>query len=558
VTTSQFSKSAATLFSLLVLLSAIAAAQLQIGSGNTAFADPNVPRPKTTPCVVTLYQHFEFADFNPKSFTYTPPAACPGPWAKVILQANFSINEGRQFDRTANIWIGPTNIYFGTTAEPSHNVSRHWHVERDLTDYSSIFTVTQTGTVDLGNLVNSTYTSILHGSADILFFPLEQNQLPPRTADQVIAFSSGPTGGTVGLNTTTDLLEQTLTLPTNITDLYFDVFAQSQSNDEFWYSCVPNDVAGELQSCGGTAFRESEVTIDGTPAGVAPVYPWIYTGGIDPYLWRPIPGVQTMNFLPYRVNLTPFAALLDDGQVHTIALSVFNADSYFSATASLLLYLDSSATKLSGAVTENTLSVPVPDVIENIHTASNGNIAGTVNTKSAHNFQISGYVNTSLGPVTTTVAQNIDFSNDQYFKVTPSFYEQDINQGTTIHSVVTTHNASGSFTNIVNQTWPLKLNITLLFNPDGSGSQATTVNQYYERDQEDRHNGQAISFSLIQNRVTPTDTLDFAPGFVITGNTNQSSAQNYFSSNSSGYCYSRDITASAGLLTSVTNGQGCN
>jgi hypothetical protein len=558
VTTSQFSKSAATLFSLLVLLSAIAAAQLQIGSGNTAFADPNVPRPKTTPCVVTLYQHFEFADFNPKSFTYTPPAACPGPWAKVILQANFSINEGRQFDRTANIWIGPTNIYFGTTAEPSHNVSRHWHVERDLTDYSSIFTVTQAGTVDLGNLVNSTYTSILHGSADILFFPLEQNQLPPRTADQVIAFSSGPTGGTVGLNTTTDLLEQTLTLPTNITDLYFDVFAQSQSNDEFWYTCVPNDVAGELQSCGGTAFRESEVTIDGTPAGVAPVYPWIYTGGIDPYLWRPIPGVQTMNFLPYRVNLSPFASLLDDGQVHTIALSVFNADSYFSATASLLLYLDSSATKLSGAVTENTLSVPVPDVIENIHTASNGNIAGTVNTKSAHNFQISGYVNTSLGPVTTTVAQNIDFSNDQYFKVTPSFYEQDINQGTTIHSVVTTHNASGSFTNIVNQTWPLKLNITLLFNPDGSGSQATTVNQYYERDQEDRHNGQAISFSLIQNRVTPTDTLDFAPGFVITGNTNQSSAQNYFSSNSSGYCYSRSITASTGVLTSVTNGRGCD
>ncbi len=558
MTTSQFSKSAATLFSLLVLLSAIAAAQLQIGSGNTAFADPNVPRPKTTPCVVTLYQHFEFADFNPKSFTYTPPAACPGPWAKVILQANFSINEGRQFDRTANIWIGPTNIYFGTTAEPSHNVSRHWHVERDLTDYSSIFTVTQAGTVDLGNLVNSTYTSILHGSADILFFPLEQNQLPPRTADQVIAFSSGPTGGTVGLNTTTDLLEQTLTLPTNITDLYFDVFAQSQSNDEFWYTCVPNDVAGELQSCGGTAFRESEVTIDGTPAGVAPVYPWIYTGGIDPYLWRPIPGVQTMNFLPYRVNLSPFASLLDDGQVHTIALSVFNADSYFSATASLLLYLDSSATKLSGAVTENTLSVPVPDVIENIHTASNGNIAGTVNTKSAHNFQISGYVNTSLGPVTTTVAQNIDFSNDQYFKVTPSFYEQDINQGTTIHSVVTTHNASGSFTNIVNQTWPLKLNITLLFNPDGSGSQATTVNQYYERDQEDRHNGQAISFSLIQNRVTPTDTLDFAPGFVITGNTNQSSAQNYFSSNSSGYCYSRSITASTGVLTSVTNGRGCD
>jgi len=544
--------------SLLVLLSALAAAQLKIGSANTAFADPPVPRPRTTPCVVTLYKGFEFADFNPKSFTYAPPAACPGPWAKVILRANFSITQGRQFDRTANIWIGPTNIYFGTTAEPSHNVARYWHVERDLTDYSSIFTAPQAGTVDLGNLVNKTYTGILHGAANILFYPLEQNQLPPRAADQVIAFSSGPTGGTVALNTTTDLLEQTLTLPTNITDVYFDVFAQSQSNDEFWYSCVPNDVAGELQSCGGTAFRESEVTIDGTPAGVAPVYPWIYTGGIDPYLWRPIPGVQTMNFLPYRVNLTPFASLLDDGQPHTVALSVFNANSYFSATASLLLYLDSNSTQFTGALTENTLAVPAPNITENIHTAKNGNIQGTVNTRSGHNFQISGYINTATGPVTTTVAQNINFANLQYFKIQPAIYEQNINQNTTIQSVVTTHNASGNFTNTVHDSWPLKLNITLLFNPDGSGTQATTIDQYYERDEETRHNGQATSFSLIQNRVTPTDTLEFAPGFVIIGNTNQTSAQNYFSSNSTGYCYSRSITANTGVLTSITDGQGCN
>ena len=85
MTTSPVSKFAATLFSLLVLVSAIAAAQdLQIGSANTAFADPPVPRPHTTPCKVTLYKGFVFADFNPKSFTYTPPAACPGPWAKVI------------------------------------------------------------------------------------------------------------------------------------------------------------------------------------------------------------------------------------------------------------------------------------------------------------------------------------------------------------------------------------------------------------------------------------------------------------------------------------------
>jgi Peptide N-acetyl-beta-D-glucosaminyl asparaginase amidase A len=558
MTISPLSKFAATLLSLLVLLSAVAVAQLTIGSANTAFADPRVPRPHTTPCVVSLYKQYEFADFTPKSFTYAPPAACPGPWAKVILQANFSINQGRQYDRTANIWIGPTNIYFGTTAEPSHNVARHWHVERDLTDYSSIFTVTQNGTVDLGNLVNSTYTGILHGSADILFYPVEPNTNPPHPADQVVAFSSGPTGGTVGLNTSTDLLEQTLTLPTNIERVYFDVFAQSQSNDEFWYTCVPNDVANELFSCGNTAFREAEVTVDGTPAGVAPVYPWIYTGGIDPYLWRPIPGVQTMNFQPYRVNLTPFAALLDDGQPHTIALSVFNADSYFSATASLLLYLDPNSTQLTGAVTENTLAVPVPNVVENLQTATNGNIQGTVSTKSGHNFQISGYLNTASGPATTTVAQNINFSNRQYFKITPTVYLQIIDQNTTIQSVVAVHNAGGHFVNTVHRTWPLHVGYSQLVNADGSFTVSTTIDQYFERDQEARHNGQVTSFSLARNHVTPTDTLLFNSSGQVTGNQNQASAQNYFAADSSGYCYSRSITANTGVLTSITDGVGCN
>jgi hypothetical protein len=35
-------------------------------------------------------------------------------------------------------------------------------------------------------------------------------------------------------------------------------------------------------------------------------------------------------------------------------------------------------------------------------------------------------------------------------------------------------------------------------------------------------------------------------------------AQNYFSANSTGHCYSRIITANTGVLTSVTDGQGCN
>jgi len=140
---------------------------LVIGSANTATADPPVARPNTTPCEVTLFSNFTFADFSPKPFSFTPPSACPGPWARVVLEAEFSIQAGRQFDRTANIWIGGTNVYFGTTSEPSRTVARSWHIERDLTDYSALFKSAQTGRVDLGNLVNSTFTSSLFGTATL-------------------------------------------------------------------------------------------------------------------------------------------------------------------------------------------------------------------------------------------------------------------------------------------------------------------------------------------------------------------------------------------------------
>ena len=557
MTTPRLSKFAATSISMLFLFSTLAAAQLKIGSGNTAVANPPIPRPKTVPCKVSLYQGLIFNDFNPRSFNYTPPA-CTGPWEKVILEANFSISAGIQYDRTANIWIGPTNIYFGTTAEDQPNEGRNWHVERDLTDYSSIFTTAQQGTVDLGNLVNQTYTGVIHGSADILFYPVPAHQTAPRVPDQVIAFSAGATGGTVGLSSSTSLLEETLTLPMNMTGVYFDVFAQGQSGDEFWYTCVPNDVSVELESCGNTGFREGEVTIDGTPAGVAPIYPWIFTGGIDPLLWIPVPGVQTLNFQPYRVNLTPFASLLDDGQPHTIALSVFNDNNYFSATGSLLLYLDSNATALTGGVTTNTLAVPAPVISENLHTAKNGNISGTVAVRSSHNFKISGYLNLPAGPSTTTVAEDVNFSNVQSFKIQSTSYVQDINQDTTIHSLVTTKNAGGTFVDTVNRNWPLTVDIGLVFNPDGSFVQTTSINQYLETDTETKHNGQPTAFTLVENRVKTTDALDISNQGFISGNQNQASSQDFLSSNSTGYCFSRDITAANNVLTTITDGVGCS
>jgi hypothetical protein len=473
-----------------------------------------------------------------------------------VLEADFSCTAGRQFDRTAEIAIGHANVYFGTTSEPSAAVSPSWHVERDLTDYSPLFRTAQTGEVNLGNVVNSTFTGILSGSARLLFYPASHSEPAPRAADVVLPMATAP-GGAVLLDTTASALAPTFNLPANIEGAFLDVITQSQAGDEFWYTCVPDDVADELFSCGGTAFREAEVTIDGQPAGLAPVYPWIYTGGIDPLLWRPIPGVQTLNFLPYRVDLTPFAGVLSNGHPHTVALSVFNANHSFQVTGTLLLYLDQGSSHVTGAVTLNTLgSGPHPSVTENLTTAADGTITGTVNTKAQRDFAISGYVNTSHGRVDTTIGQHVTFSNDQQFINSATQFQQNITQKTDLVAVTTTAQR-GSIAIVEKQfSYPLILDINFVVNADGTQAQTTTVDQQLENQQAQLGGGLPF-LGITTNEVKTTDTLLFDASGNLTGFANRNSSQTYFSQSTAGGCYSRSIASANGVLTSVTDGQGC-
>ena len=533
----------------------------QIGSSNPITAAPLVPRPDTTPCVVPLFQNLAFADFTPKVFSYTPPAACPGPWAKVVFTGDFTVTAGRQFDRTAAFYLGHASIFYGTTAEPRSSLSPSWHVEHDVTDLTAIFESAQTGEANIGNFVGIsggvTYNGIIYANAALEFYPISWRDPAPLTADIVVPVNGG--GGDAGtLNTTTDQISQTLSLPTNVERAYLDIIAQSQSNDEFWYFCVPNDQTSNLESCGNTAFRETEIWIDGNPAGVAPVYPWIYTGGIDPYLWEPIPGVQTLDFKPYRVDLTPFAGILSDGGPHTVAVSVYNANSYFLATANLLVFEDHGAKTVTGGLLTNTLTEPNPVVQENIVTGAGPTYTGSVTVGSNRHFTISGYVNTSHGRVETTLNQTVDFLSRQEFDVNATTDIQKAQQTTTLDSDTTT--TGGPNAGMVEKyfSYPLNVDYAFIVNPDGSFSQTTTSEQQDLVHVFDNPRGSKTMISDLSNHVNATDTLNWDTSGNLIGPTGAHTTQTYRLQEPSRGCYNRTITAENQKLVSVTNGPGCS
>jgi peptide N-acetyl-beta-D-glucosaminyl asparaginase amidase A len=525
-------------------------------------ADMPVSRPSETPCVVQLFSNVSFTDFTPRTYSYTPPANCPGPWAKVVLDGDFSVSAGRQFDRTASFWLGPTNLYFGTTAEPSATVSPSWHIERDVTDLSPIFTNASDGEAIIGNIVNSTYTGIIYASAELEFFPATSNNPAPVTPDAVYALSGGANGGVVSLHTPSDQLSGTFTFPRNVVRAYLDVFMEAQIGDEFWYTCFPNDLAQQLFNCGSTAFREGEVTVDGNPAGVAPVYPWIYTGGIDPWLWKPIPGVETLDFAPYRVDLTPFAGLLDDGNQHTVAVSVWNNGNYFDTTGVLLLYDDHGSSVVTGALVSDTTSAsPMQSITEGVTTNKQGIASGPINTSSSHSVALDGYVNTSQGRVETKVLQNITFKNDQNITIDSvnfNTYDQSINQDTSVSSTVTQTFADGTqATYNQHKDWPLTLTYDFQLNADGTWGQTTSVAQAKNETSGFHPAASGKPFTTkLSNSVTSSNILTFAPDFSSYTPSNGKSQQQFSYNDSSGLCWNKTVT-SANYTVTGTSGGSC-
>jgi hypothetical protein len=538
----------------------------KIGTQFTVTADPLVPRPPEQPCVAPLFTSYQFAHYSDdyQTFQFTPPENCSGPWEKVVLEADFSENAGAQFDRTAIIYLGNLNLYFGTTPEPLSTTTNTWHVERDITDYSAALSTAQQGTVILINCTTdcpspyNTLNGVFTVNAQIEFYPAQrgrgnsqqgggQGGWGQATPDQVLPLVQTNGSGGVSLPATLqpgDQLSTTFTLPTNTVQAYLDVLTENQYIDETWWGCFPNDLSSinEVYGCGNTNFRETEVTIDGQPAGISPVSAWVFTGDL-PDDWVPIPGAQTLNLVPYRVNLTPFAGLLSNGQPHTVAFSVFNNDSNFSVAASLLLYLDPGTKQVTGAVTEDTLTNSNPVVTEDLN--GTATVTGTIGVQSNRSFRIAGYVNTSHGKVTTSISQQQNFSSTEkidFDTVNFTVLDQNTSIDTSLSSETTVSSWAGTVA--TNQHWSFPFTADFTY-PVASApfGQTQAFTQKYNTSEQVSFDGFPVYFSSLTNAVNATDVSP------------TSSSHNYTLFDSNGVFYSCSIASNNATLTSVS--QGC-
>lgn len=353
-----------------------------------------IKRPTVEPVVVQVMEHVKFDHAHPPvENEVTLPK---GNWEKVILTITGD-QEGRQFDRIMHIWAGNTQIFAGCTPEPTKD-GIMWKLEKDITLYLPILSGKKTFTTQLENYMDELHTGIPNMSFYLEFFPSEEKEISQKSwemkiPDSIIPILNAPKPYMIEKD---GIMDVPLTLPNDMKELYLDLYVIHQNKDEFFWSLNP-------------AFREVEIFIDDQPAGVIWPEPILYTGGVNPLLYRPVSGLRSMNLPTFIINLTPFAGLL--GGEHKLSIRVENNMNYWLIGGSLFLY-QNNGIPTKGKIVKNTMQFPshaystktsVLDSEQDILTTEEAKMA----------YVIEGEIETEEGLFTSKIESSLQYSNDK-------------------------------------------------------------------------------------------------------------------------------------------------
>ncbi|GLZ76085.1 hypothetical protein Afil01_08920 [Actinorhabdospora filicis] len=490
-----------------------------------------IAKPDTRSCEVSLVD-YEFRNFTPYEGTYTPPAGCAGDWSKVVLRMDGAV-AGRQYDRLGALTIGNVPVFKTSTPEPSAD-GIQWTVESDLTQYSALLRSPQPVWMLIGNVVNDTYTGVLDIQVHLTFYTTDRKNPAADTAETVspLANEHKQDGTTVG----------DLTLPRNTERLIADVYATGSGGgcEEFWYFTAPVPE----YSCPNPAgpYREVQVLVDGTLAGIAAPFPHVYTGGwSNPFLWYTLPAPRAFDIRPIGYDLTPFLGRLNDGRAHQVTVRVVGVQpgaSGWDTPVAFRSWQDAGSTVVKGDL----LSSVAPDITG----SSVPTVDGTghrVDTTGAHRLVTSGRLKTSHGTVFTTVVR--DVANTSTHRWGADENPDGVTASWTDRSVVT--RVGGGLPSV--ETSAKKYTMDGSIGVDANNRLTTTITIGDE----------SSDLSTLGGRITATTTSD-----VYTGSAGfnlgvprperhaMGTSEQHFKRTGTTGCYDRRITTSNGYVTGDT------
>ncbi|KAI9678146.1 MAG: hypothetical protein M1817_006091 [Caeruleum heppii] len=385
----------------------------------------------TNPCqalTALLVQHsYAFSYGHPYVGRFSPPRCA---FNAVTLNLTVT-SKGRQFDRLGFVFLGDTEIFRTSTAEPTVD-GIVWTYAKDVSPLSSLFRQPQKVIFDLGNLIDDTYTAAFNVTLTATFTHVEY---AARHADFILPLStrSSPSNRSSAFWIPRDSARTRVAFPQNVQRAMLTVTACGQADEEFWFGNVLSSDARTFPSIGApmfgySPFREVQIYIDGFLAGVVWPFPIVFTGGVVPGLWRPVVGLDAFDLRDHEIDITPWLALLCDGSElgHMVELRVVGitddqknppplsrrVGSSWVVSGKIFLWLDS-----PGSITTGTVLIsltPPPEIALSSVTTQNATGENETLSYSVHvrrELSISTTIATSSGPRAASWVQHLRYHN---------------------------------------------------------------------------------------------------------------------------------------------------
>ncbi|GAA0687018.1 hypothetical protein GCM10010193_46140 [Kitasatospora atroaurantiaca] len=512
---------------------------------NPITAAKPLTRPDTKACTVEVMhdQQFRNGYGNPPDTPYaaslTPPADCAGPWSKVVLDLHGSV-AGRQFDRLFTVRVGGYEVMMSSTPEPSQD-GIEWHAERDVTRYAPVLNTPQPFEFDLPNVTDSTYTGVFHVSATFTFYTASAAWPAARTADRLL------TTGAFTLTQGAPSTAKDLVFPQNLESLTAEVYARGGGAcEEFAYASAPDAFVQAnpgLGYCGKGPFRELRLSVDGRVAGAVWPYPVIYTGGWDPLLWRPTPGIFAFDLPAYQVDLTPYVGLLLDGRPHSVSIAVNQAESQsndaWTGQVNLFATVDHGSARTTGGLTQYQVA---PEAAVGTALTDQGGGSGRWTVTASRHDLARGWVQTSHGRVTTEVRGDLTFRSGQQLKDRGN--DLTLHNGAELTWTTASWGGGPHRVHTVHESEPLEVTYRVSQDAAGNSDQRTAMDLGYHRTDTTATGAHVAAYSSVDHTLRPTAHRHNGDATVRTG----SSAETYRSTDADG-SYSRTITTVDGWPT---------
>ncbi|CAJ2510556.1 Uu.00g095250.m01.CDS01, partial [Anthostomella pinea] len=382
-------------------------------------------------CTVVLMDHtFENSYGAPFVGNYTPPDC---DFDTVVINFTMQV-KGRQYDRTGVMYLGDTEVWRTSTAEPTSYGIR-WVWLKDMTPFTALWKEPQTIIFDLENIVNDIYTGLLNATLTATYFtsPESVGRADHPSADMIIPISErmGSTGEPSQFTYPEQNATNAVSFPRNVNRAVFSVDVKGQGNEEFWWSNVPESAIHTFDAVYGTypgysPFREVQVLIDGNLAGVSWPFPVIYTGGVVPQLNRPIVGIDAFDLREHEIDVSPWLPLLCDGNEHTFAVKIVGLDddgvstavlsstteSSWYITGKIFLWLDDADSITTGTLGALYTGAPTIAFSQSFgQNATGGNETLDYDIAVSRSLSFSSYVKTQNQEGTATWSQSLSYTN---------------------------------------------------------------------------------------------------------------------------------------------------